>query len=337
MMFATGSSPDHPGRVYAARGLAGLPVILVYVQQRSMLFELWLPRVGSMFFVATAAATLMLWLTWITQRGAHRELWALTWAQAEAENRAIAEAARADAEAAMREGQRLEALGQIAAGVAHDFRNVVQAVQAGAKLIQRAAAQGQTARVHDLAEMLNDAAGRGADLTKKMLDIARNQSGADAPATESNPAQIVQGACSLLARTLGAKCDVRWHTADDLPALVRARAAEFEAALINLAVNARDAMPDGGLISIDAAGRHDPPGLSPGHYARIAVSDNGVGMDADTLARATQAFFTTKGEGKGTGLGLATARAFAVESGGSLEIDSQPGHGTTVTIWLPAA
>ncbi len=334
--FAAGPSPKGTVRLYGARELAGLPVAIVYGQGTALLWQIWLPRVAALLFVAVASSCLMMMLTWITQRGARRELLAVSWAKAEAENRASAEAARADAEAAMRNGQRLEALGQIAAGVAHDFRNVVQAVQAGAKLIQRAAAQGQTTRVHDLAGMLDEAAGRGADLTGPMLALARGPGAGVVTAAICNPAQVVQGACRLLERTLGAKYRVDCRTASDLPPQVRAGPAELEATLINLAINARDAMPKGGPIVIEASGQTDPVDLPPGYYARIVVTDSGIGMEAATLARATEAFFTTKPSGQGTGLGLATARAVAVDAGGRLQIESRQGHGTTVTLWLLA-
>ena len=126
--------------------------------------------------------------------------------------------------------------------------------------------------------------------------------------------------------------------APGVPALVRGTAAELEAALLNFALNARDAMPGGGplALTLDGAPPPEDAGLPPGRYARIALRDEGAGMDAATLARVGEAFFTTKPAGQGTGLGLATALAFARAAGGTLRLDSPgPGQGCTVTLWLP--
>ncbi len=166
------------------------------------------------------------------------------------------------------------------------------------------------------------------------------------PPLLTNPAQAVTEICDLLRRTLGQaplrlRCDMPDLHA--FPAAVRGDRAELEAALINLVVNARDAMPTGGDITVRGAVERvaeappHPAGLAPGRHLRLAVADTGSGMDAETLARATEAFFTTKPRGRGTGLGLATVRAFAEGVGGGVRIESTPGRGTTVTLWLPEA
>jgi signal transduction histidine kinase len=201
--------------------------------------------------------------------------------------------------------------------------------------------------------MVAEAAGRGAALTERMLAMARRQAGGHhdpsggTSAVIEDPGRALVGIGDLLRRTLRSGIEVRLEARGPLPAAIRGARAELEAALINLAVNARDAMPagdgrrGGGRITIAAAAemvaeaaRH-PAGLPPGRYLRLSVADTGIGMDAATLARATEAFFTTKPAGQGTGLGLATVRAFVEEAGGALRIESTPGQGTTVAFWLP--
>jgi signal transduction histidine kinase len=198
-----------------------------------------------------------------------------------------------------------------------------------------------------LARMISEAAGRGAAITERMLTLVRGDDASEAGGgATTDPASVVAQACELLSRTLGANWRLRWDIGQGggMPARVRGSGAELESALLNIAVNARDAMPEGGTITVSTvpetilpnAGRPGPEGLPPGRYVRIAVADEGVGMDPETLARVGQPFFTTKPRGKGTGLGLASVRAFAEEAGGMVRIGSPgPGRGTTVTLWLP--
>ncbi|MBX6375673.1 MAG: hypothetical protein IRZ13_15755 [Acetobacteraceae bacterium] len=264
---------------------------------------------------------------------------------------------RAVAEATLQEAQRLELLGQLAAGIAHDFNNVVQAVQGGARLIEKASADPE--RIRSLARMLDEAAGRGAALTRRMLDFSRREASSGAanddhsveaePAT-APPAETVAGVCQLLSSTIGHLHRIRYEVeTEGVPALVRGDRGELEAAVMNLAVNARDAMPRGGEVVVRVAGERvlaagegngaAQPAvrlLRPGLYARVSVTDTGVGMPPEVLARVGEPFFTTKPRGRGTGLGLASARGFAERAGGALHIDSAVGRGTTVTLWLPA-
>ncbi len=243
---------------------------------------------------------------------------------------------RSQAEARLSQAQRMEALGQLASGVAHDFNNVLQAVSGGLGLIQRRSSNAEDVR--KLARMATDAAKRGAAITGRLLAFARHG------ALRAEPVAalpLLEGLCEMLAHTLGAGITMRVRADESLPALL-ADKAQLETVLVNLAVNARDAMPDGGALTFIAVtevvlGKSHPANLIPGRYLRLSIIDSGAGMSATTLARASEPFFTTKPLGKGTGLGLAMARGFAHQSGGGFTIESALGRGTTVTLWLPEA
>ncbi len=269
-------------------------------------------------------------------------------------------AAREAAQARAAHAERMQALGQLAGGIAHDFNNVLQAVIGGAAAIGRRA--GDPDQVRRMAALLADAAQRGAAVTRRMLIFARQ---GDLRTEAIEPAALLAGVREILAHTLSADIAVAIAPDAALPWLLGDRG-QLETALINLATNARDAMPRGGTLTLraqvgevpgevpgEAAGQAAAEGagggargahavLRPGRYVALSVSDTGTGMDAAVLARATEPFFSTKTAGgatagAGTGLGLAMARGFAEQSGGALEITSAPGRGTTVTIWLPAS
>ena len=251
---------------------------------------------------------------------------------------ADAVAERARAEESLRQSQRMEALGQLAGGVAHDFNNVLQAIAGGARLIQRRPDNPDSVR--RLAGLVVDAADRGASVTRRLLSFARRGSLQPGP-VEASP--LLEDMREMLARTLGSGITVQASAEAGLPPMMADKGG-LETVLVNLATNARDAMLDeAGLpgagpnrVSLHAARDDDAPGLPPGRYIRLEVADSGPGMDGDTLAHAAEPFFTTKPRGRGTGLGLSVARGFAEQSGGLLAIQSVPGQGTTVQIWLPA-
>jgi PAS domain S-box-containing protein len=249
-------------------------------------------------------------------------------------------AAREAAQARLAQAQRMEALGQLAGGIAHDFNNVLQAVQGGARLIESRA--DDAPRVRRLSLMVSDAAKRGAAVTRRLLTFARR---ADLQAEPVDAVELLSTMSEIFAHTLGAGIEVRVQLPAAVPAML-ADKSQLETVLVNLATNARDAMSGAGTITLSAVadaipaeGRciERPARLKPGAYIRLSVSDTGPGMDAVTLARAAEPFFTTKDQGKGTGLGLAMARGFAEQSGGALLIESAPGRGTTVRIWLPSS
>jgi signal transduction histidine kinase len=244
------------------------------------------------------------------------------------------------AEAALAHAQKMEALGQLAGGVAHDFNNAAAAVLAGLQLLERRHGEAVRAlgpEAHRLVSGIREAAGRGGAVAHRLLGFARRERLEPA---ELDAAELLEGLREVLATTLGAGVRVRTEVS---PGGLRlfADKALLETTLINLAVNARDAMPEGGEVVLGAAaarpGERPPGGLGRGPWLRLYVADTGEGMDAATLARATEPFFTTKPTGKGTGLGLPMAQGFATRSGGALHIASAPGRGTVVTLWLPQA
>jgi PAS domain S-box-containing protein len=246
-------------------------------------------------------------------------------------------AAREATQSRAAHGQRMQALGQLAGGIAHDFNNVLQAVQGGASLI--AGRPGDCEGVRHFASLVLDAASRGSAITGRLLGFSRRN---ELRAEAVDPAALLAHIQEILAHTLGGGIAVRTESQALLPPLM-ADQGQLETVLVNLATNARDAMHGIGTLTVAAAAERvcvdddRNPMLKPGRYIRLSVADTGTGMDAATLARATEPFFTTKETGKGTGLGLAMANGFAEQSGGSMRIDSAPGQGTTVSLWLPAA
>jgi PAS domain S-box-containing protein len=231
--------------------------------------------------------------------------------------------AREAAQAALHQSQRMEALGKLASGIAHDFNNVLQAVGGSLSLILRA--PGNAARVERVAGMARDAVDRGAAITGRMLSLARR---ADLRAGPVDSAELLKGLRLVLQHTLGAGIRVDVDVPPDLPPLLADRG-QLETVLINLATNARDAMPRGGTLRLAAR--------TEGGQMLIEAADTGAGMTPDVLIRAREPFFTTKPPGAGTGLGLAMAHGFAEQSGGLLRISSTPGEGTVVSLVLPLA
>lgn len=243
----------------------------------------------------------------------------------------------ADLEAAREalfQAQKIEALGQLTGGVAHDFNNLLTAVLGSLELVRR---QIGDERQLGLIDNAIKGASRGISLTQRMLSFARKQE------LELQPVAVevlVAEMGDLLQRSLGPLIRIETDFPSDL-VTAAADPNQLETAVLNLAFNARDAMPEGGVLRIGGSneriGHGHRSGLPEGDYVRLSVADTGTGMDARTLAQATEPFFTTKGVGKGTGLGLSMVHGMAEQLGGRLSLDSRLGHGTTVEIWLPAA
>jgi PAS domain S-box-containing protein len=243
----------------------------------------------------------------------------------------VAERERTEAE--LQQAQKMEVVGQLAAGVAHDFNNLLAAILGNLELLEMRL---DDQRLLKLAQAASRSAQQGAKLNEQMLAFSRKQHLSPKPVDLN---ELLGGIELLLGRTLGGTTEIRTTLAPDLwPALVDPH--QFELVLLNLAINARDAMPVGGRVAIETRNMRSRNGdksieLAPGDYVLISVSDSGTGMSPDALARACEPFFTTKPPGKGSGLGLAQVYGVARQSGGALRIKSALGKGTTVEVYLP--
>jgi signal transduction histidine kinase/ActR/RegA family two-component response regulator len=232
------------------------------------------------------------------------------------------------------EAQKMDTIGQLTGGVAHDFNNLLMAVLGSLSLLEKRLPDDP--RSHKLLQNAVQGAQRGAALTQRLLAFSRRQ---ELKPEAVDVHQLVSGMKELLERALGHGVELQTQFQGTLPAAL-VDANQLELALLNVALNARDAMPDGGTLTISAdqhtqtADATDAP-LQPGEYLRIRITDDGIGMDEMTLAKATEPFFTTKGPGKGTGLGLSMVHGLAAQSGGLLRIHSRPNAGTTIELWLP--
>jgi signal transduction histidine kinase len=239
--------------------------------------------------------------------------------------------ARGKAEEALRQSQKMEALGQLTGGIAHDFNNLLQVVHGAFELIRRK--PGDTARVAAWSENGMAAAERGASLTRQLLAFSRSQKLELQPFVVSD---LIAEMRQLLVRTLGPDIELIFQLDEDHAPVVSDRT-QLELAVLNLAINARDAMPNGGRMTISTGVRsigEGNPLLEPGEYVELSVSDTGKGMPPEVIERAFDPFFTTKGVGEGTGLGLSQVYGVARQAGGAAQIASAPGIGTTVTLFL---
>ncbi|MFN3685761.1 PAS domain S-box protein [Salinarimonas sp.] len=242
--------------------------------------------------------------------------------------------ALAQAEEQLRQSRKLEAMGQLTGGVAHDFNNLLTPIIGPLDMLVRRGIGSE--RERRLLDGALQSAERAKVLVQRLLAFARRQPLRAAPI---DLAGLVRGMADLIGSTLGPTIEIRVALDEALPS-ASADANQIEMALLNLSVNARDAMPDGGTLTISAAPARAgtpgaPDGLAPGDYVRLTVSDTGIGMDEATRARAIEPFFTTKGLGKGTGLGLSMVHGLAAQLGGGLAIESERGRGTHVHVGLP--
>lgn len=234
----------------------------------------------------------------------------------------------------LHEAQKLETLGQLTGGVAHDFNNLLTPIVGALDLLQHKVS-GQDPRADRWIANALQSSERAKTLVQRLLGFARRQE------LQSRPvdiAALIDGMRDLIASSLGPTIELRVHAAGDLPQ-ARADPNQLELAILNLCVNARDAMPDGGLLTMTVEARHVTPGTEPrlaaGRYVRLSVEDTGCGMDADTLARAVEPFFSTKETGRGTGLGLSMVHGLTAQLGGTFVLHSTPDRGTRADIWLP--
>ena len=244
---------------------------------------------------------------------------------------------RKHAEAQLRQAQKMQAIGQLTGGIAHDFNNLLAVILGNLELLNEELAT--QPELHDLAQQALRAVDRGAQLTQRLLAFSRRQPLLAQP-TDLN--KLVLGMLELMRRTLGATIQIETLLASDLEQTL-VDPAQFENALLNLVINARDAMPQGGRLTLTTANvlieeedeAAPPAEVRPGPYVMLAVSDTGVGMTAESLERAFEPFFTTKEAGKGSGLGLSMVYGLVKQSNGHITIYSEPGRGVTVRLYLP--
>jgi len=243
-----------------------------------------------------------------------------------------------DTERQLRQSQKMDAIGQLTGGIAHDFNNILTVITGTIEILAPAVAdQPQYAAI---AKMIDQAADRGAELTGRLLAFARRQ---PLRPSETDVNGLIVETAKLLRASLGEHVEIESMLEDEVwPALVDR--SQLTTALLNLAVNARDAMVNGGKLTIETANMYldgssaeGQSELAPGHYVMIAVSDNGSGIPASIRDKVFEPFFTTKGPGKGTGLGLSMVYGFVKQSGGHIKIYSEEGYGTTVKLYLPRA
>ena len=233
-------------------------------------------------------------------------------------------------EEVLRQVQKMEMIGQLTGGVAHDFNNLLMAVMGNLELLRK---QVRGEKLIRLTEGALRGARRGASLTQRLLAFARQQ---DLRIEPTHLPTLIGGMTDLLERSVGTRIELQFDLPAHLP-LTLADGNQIELALLNLVVNARDAMPDGGTLSIAVEAVHEigHVDLAAGDYVCVSVTDTGQGMDATTLSKAMEPFFTTKEVGKGTGLGLSMAHGLALQLGGALRLESRVGLGTRAELWLP--
>jgi signal transduction histidine kinase/CheY-like chemotaxis protein len=251
------------------------------------------------------------------------------------EDRVAAEVAeRERTESQLRHAQKMDAIGQLTGGVAHDFNNLLTPIMGALDLLRHRFPGDEKAQ--RTLGMAMQAAVRASTLVQRLLAFARRQDLQPKPVDAS---ALVSGMEELIRRSIGTQIEVRVDAPPGLPA-AQVDPNQLELAILNLAINGRDAMPQGGAVTISVSEARldaDAEDLVAGRYIRVCVADEGDGMDAETLRRAAEPFFSTKGLGRGTGLGLSMVHGLAAQSGGALRLDSEPGKGTRAEIWLPLA
>jgi two-component system NtrC family sensor kinase len=319
--YTTVSQIDGSYSRFAIRKLEGLPLYVSSGIQVGTIRQEWLDFLISHLFFglpATALLVALAWLTLMRTKDLHQEA-----------------ARRTAAEETLRQSQKMEAIGQLTGGIAHDFNNLLTVIIGNLDIALRKCADAALER-----PLRNALIGgqRAAQLTQKLLAFSRRQPLSPRP-VDAN--RLIAGMSDLLRRSLGEKIDIETVGSAGLWR-IEVDAAELEAAILNLAINARDAMPDGGKLTIETTNAHldedyarPLDGVRAGQYVLISVTDSGEGMTPDVMEHAFEPFFTTKMEGQGTGLGLSQVYGFVRQSEGHLKIYSEKGHGSTIKIYLP--
>jgi signal transduction histidine kinase len=318
------SSADGSQRLIGHCRVGFYPLYVTVAIDRTAALQPWYANMMFDASILIPCALLLAVVTLLALRGARRQNAAL--AQLAAETRE-----RMTVEARLRQAQKMEALGELTSGLAHDFNNLLTAIRIYVDVIHGALTD---AKVRKFADAMVTEIERAGNLIRSLLTLARHRP-QEMQAFDVNA--TIRGMESLLQQSVGPGIDIAFDLAPDLW-WAKADVNQTDVALLNLAINARDAMPSGvlRLATANAELAGEPDGLT-GRYVAISVTDTGTGMSRETVARALEPFFTTKAPGKGTGLGLSSVYAFARQSNGTVVIASQPGEGTTVTIYLPCS
>jgi signal transduction histidine kinase/CheY-like chemotaxis protein len=337
--YETERSLDGPARLVATAAAKDFPIVVNVTRTFDQILADWRKAALTILGIATVAAVAAAFAIWtlVRQLAAYQEL-AVAIGERE---KAIEE--RGKIEAQLRQAQKLEAVGQLTGGIAHDFNNLLTVVLGGLETIRRRLPalphSADTARIARAADMAVQSVESAATLTHRLLAFSRNQ-----PLDPKilGPDELVQSMTELLRRTLGEKIDLETRFSDSVWR-IRVDPNQLENAILNLAVNSRDAMPDGGRLTIEARNvlleenflKTLSEAAPSGSYVLIGITDTGTGMDQATLERAFEPFYTTKEVGKGTGLGLSQVYGFVRQSKGVVKIYSELGGGTSVKIYLP--
>ncbi|HWK43612.1 MAG TPA: response regulator [Stellaceae bacterium] len=327
--FHTKSEVDGVERHFRYRRLKNEAVYVVYGIDRNTIIYEWLRNLKVYGLFAMPATLILVLVTWVALRNAQHEQAVTRRLQLEIER-------REHAEAVLRQTQKIEAVGQLTGGIAHDFNNLLTVITGNLSLLERHLKEEKTERLVRAAQR---AAQRGEQLTQQLLAFSRKQHLVPA-SVDIN--ELINGMCDFLRGTIGSTVEIETEFAPNLwPALVDRN--QIEHVVLNLALNARDAMPVVGgclifrtqnVFGIDTIGRGSLP---PGEFVRIAVIDNGTGMTPQVREQAFEPFFTTKEVGKGSGLGLSQVYGIVTQTGGTVHIDSDVGRGTRIDIYLPRA
>lgn len=325
------SSLDRQPRIYAYRRLTSYPVYVTVGIDKAQITAAWLSDIGSHLIFGIPATVALFALSLVAWRRTERGARAHAQLQQEVARRELTERA-------LRQSQKMEAVGRLTGGIAHDFNNLLTAILGNVDLALRRLPNGEE-RVRRLLGSARQASERAATLVQRLLAYSR-QHPLEVKAVDIN--RLVQGMSELLRRTIGETVTVEtvlagglWKTAIDPN--------QLENTLLNLAINARDAMPEGGRLTIESANAYldeayviEHAGeIAHGQYVLVAITDSGTGMTRDVIERAFEPFFTTKPTGVGTGLGLSMVYGFVKQSGGHIKIYSEPGEGTSIKLYFP--
>jgi len=324
-VFATRSELDRRTRYYAFARVEPHPVYVTYGLDRDVMLERWYWHLALFGAMLAAASLILLYVSWLAMRHARNERFVMAQLQDEVDQRQAAEER-------LRRAQRLEAIGQITGGIAHDFNNLLMVITGNAERLRRFVSGQKPERYVAAVET---AARRGERLTRQLLAFSRQQT---VTPVVLRLDEMLPKFPEMLQSSLRGDIEIRIDVGHDLWP-VKVDPGELELALLNLAVNARDAMPNGGKLTMSARNATLTGSAATDHlegdFVAVAVQDTGIGIAPDVLPKIFEPFFTTKEVGKGTGLGLSQVHGFAHQAGGGATVASTPGAGTTFTIYLP--